>query len=91
MYLADWDIDEDVTVRMVEDLGYTALPDNTRRTLDLDLGKLVVTHIILSSSGGRRVCCWSSCSCSSAWPLAFGVFGITFNAHLNSNLHEFLF
>ena len=39
MYLADWDIDEDVTVRMLEDLGYTALPDNTRRAL---LKRLVV-------------------------------------------------
>lgn len=45
MYLADWDIDEDVTVRMLEDLGYTALPDNTRRALLKRLVAMVCRYV----------------------------------------------
>ena len=45
MYLADWDIDEDVTVRMLENLGYTALPDNTRRALLKRLVAMVCRYV----------------------------------------------
>ena len=45
MYLADWDIDENVTVRMVEDLGYTALPDNTRRALLKRMAAMVCRYV----------------------------------------------
>ena len=45
MYLADWDIDEDVTVRMLEDLGYSALPDNTRRALLKRLVAMVCRYV----------------------------------------------
>ena len=45
MYLADWDIDENVTVRMVEDLGYTALLDNTRRALLKRMAAMVCRYV----------------------------------------------
>lgn len=50
MYLADWDIDENVTVRMVEDLGYTALPDNTRRALLKRMAAMVCRYVIEHST-----------------------------------------
>ena len=45
MNLGNWDIDEGMTVRMLEDRGYTALPDNTRRALLKRLVAMVCRYV----------------------------------------------